>query len=253
LILANPSHSLLNIICRNFKSLPTRIFTTDKSNYQFPYLELAELKNALQDPASRPLLLSNMIWPLWIQHHTNNTSLFIRPEETNIVAKWQIDGLSEASIDPEKVFYLDEKKKYIVYDRHGLIYQQFESTLKEKILQEQILYYEQVQHKQPTHFIINNVPNNGLANKTLIHELIETGLTKVILLDERIQKKMEESEEDGGKLKDILENMKIFSPSKSEINLDAPRNYCPELTAWLEQNLESTTFLVVHLGILEKL
>jgi hypothetical protein len=47
--------------------------------------------------------------------------------------------------------------------------------------------------------------------------------------------------------------MNIRIPAKRHIDLDNPRLFCDRLGKWLEEKLDNAAFLVVHLGILEKI
>ncbi len=251
LILAQPDRALVELVKREKKALPIRILSTDECLAEFPHLPLDQLKDQCQKTYSNLAVLSQQIWNQVLPMPHGSVSLLVRTEEQSAVAKWEVPGMSLASTNPRIISELDPRKSYVIYDRHGLIFEHDKSLLQEKIANRNVLYYEQVQHKQPTSFMIDDASNRESIKLEIVHELIETGLIKVVLLDERIQKISEEVTEHDTKLKEILQHMNIWMPAKANVDLDNPS--CDRLTDWLEKNLESATFLVVHLGILEKL
>jgi hypothetical protein len=251
LILVRPDAPLLELTKRNLKALPIRILTTDENLVEFPCLPHGELKDHCQNASSNLSVRSQTIWNQMLPHPQESVVLLVRTEDQSSIRKWEIPGVSLASIRPSAILELEPRKGYVIYDRHGLIFEQHKSLLQDKIANRNVLYYERVQHKQPTSFMIDDASNKEAIKPEVVHELIETGLIKVVLLDERIQKISEEVTEHDTRLKDILQHMNIWIPEKSKVDLDNPS--CERLTIWLEENLESATFLVVHLGILEKL
>jgi len=253
LILVNPDKQLLRTIKENSKALPIRILTTSPSVAVYPHISLNELKFYLSSGADDIRKRVLAIWKKWLFSQFKTSKLFIRPEDNYIVDKWQISPVSHSSKDTGFIKHLDPKFQYIIYDRHGRIETGYKQALNEMIKSGNIIYYENVQQSEPTYFVINHASSKPELNRKTALELIEAGNIKIIILDERIQKIIEEVEEESHQIRDSLTNMKIIIPSKNIVDLDSPKRYCSQLREWLMDNLIETHFVIVHFGILQKL
>jgi hypothetical protein len=177
----------------------------------------------------------------------------------------------------------DANTKYVVYDRHGDGIATFTKLDKNDILikKQNFLFLEPFRQVQPIAYLLENFPTgnaqspNGerhaIAKKRLVLELIEAGLTKVVILDERIQGflkntvSFKDSTNTYYDLATVFDWMNIYVPSKPNeqrgngddalrIDLDNPRGYEQQIRNWLDQKISGIDdFLVVHLGVLEKL
>lgn len=114
---------------------------------------------------------------------------------------------------------------------------------------------------------IESTTNNSLfyrfksavnVSSQLKYYLLEGILTKIILLDERIQEFTTNSTLDESipiSLQQYYEKMGIFVPSKEACWLNDPYSsiYREKVQGWLEYTISDADFLVVHIGVLEKL
>ncbi len=253
LILDQPSIALLQDVKENLKALPMRILTSGKIDNAFPVINSEALKSLYKDSGDSAEGFCETVWQKWVQAKEPRVKLFIRPEDESTASHWNVDGLSEASITPDRILQLNPEKKYVIYDRHGLIDKDYSEFLEHQIACGQSLYYEPIQHKQPTHFLLSNVPETPCANQKIVNELIETGLVKITLFDERIQKAVEQLHGTNGFEEGMLERMNIFIPPKEKVDLDNPPYFEAAMERWVSEHLPNAAFFVLHLGILEKL
>ena len=253
LILVNPAPDVLAKVQKQRRSLPIRIFTTDPAIKSFPFIKIDEIKFfSVRGTADIQKKVLNL-WQKWLKVYADNTTLIVRSNDEYVLQKWNIYPISETFRNPADFKNIAQESKFVIYDRHGDIARNDEKLLSQKIGDNQVIYYEDVQHNKPTSFIINNASDNAMLNESTALELIESGSTKVIILDERIQKNLEERDENSVNLKDALSRMNIKIPLKFPIDLDDPKNCCKLLEAWLHKTLPDARFLVIHLGILEKI
>ncbi len=256
LILVDPDESVLNLVKKYKKSLPVRIFTTNNELENFPFIALDELNKILAKTDVSELSVTRWLWKCWSQHVAKDAELFIRYGDDSTVAKWEKLGFSESSVSPQAIKNLNSNKRYVVLDRHGEIQKHYQKELEEKLSSGEIAYYQQLQLQQPTHNIITHLTDDRLVGERFVYNLIETGTTKVVILDERIQKLVEPIKERGDTslpLKSRLERMNIIIPPKDKVDLDNPGICYRALTKWVNANLDETMFLIIHFGILEKL
>lgn len=144
-------------------------------------------------------------------------------------------------------------KKYVILDRHGEIHRHDKENLEQKFANNEYIYYERVSHKQPTYFVINHARTNHHLDSGIIYKLIESGSSRIIVLDERVQKVADETVEYDTPLVEILHNMNILIPERTHIDLDNLGQSTRALTKWLIERLHSIDFLIIHLGILERI
>lgn len=128
-------------------------------------------------------------------------------------------------------------------------------------------YYDPYPSAGLTGWLFQSLERNPVRGR-LINELIESALLRVAIVDERLQEAIEGKEGKGVPtynsipMPDIVRGMNIFVPPISKINLaaselgessiegDAQRTV---LNKWIQQQLSVLDFLVIHLGIIEKL
>ncbi len=255
LVLVNPTAEILELVNKNRTALPTRILTTDPNFEQYPHIPYWLLNLSIENnmDVSNPMM-SNL-WHSWIKHKNPKAMLFIRPENSQVLDNWEYDNICQASTKVESVLSVNSDKQYIVFDRHGMVFKNDPPSLKKLIEKQKIIYYEPVEYNQPTCFIIENSAAKEHFAPIRMFKMLEAGLSKIVLLDERIQKAINHKFDHLTKrqVNDILKDMNIWLPEKGYIDLDAPNVYCHLLKEWLADHLADTTFLVVHLGILEKI
>ena len=181
--------------------------------------------------------------------------------------------------------------RLVVYERHGWQLQHGPVMLKEVGREGSPRYLYGTHFYDPhgnRHVIsqaLDNPPPNIEQRRRLALELLEAGACGIILLDERLQElasSMSRFETYGSRrfmLRDLLRYNRIFIPDRPEneeeptgsmrVNLDHPREWESNLKEWLgqfnaawrEEAADGTTevighnvsFLVVHLGVLEKM
>lgn len=105
---------------------------------------------------------------------------------------------------------------------------------------------------------ISRVLDRRVRDASLDHELVEAVLTKIAIVDERIQGFVlkEENKFLGEKLLVGLDKIGIRLPTKEEADLNAP-NFDDQLKVsavnWMSSRASEVHFVVVHLTILEKI
>ncbi len=258
MVLINPSDKLLDVVSNTDtgKALPFRILTTNSSLEMYPYIPEAILKSFLHD---RPKELHHLVLKLWelrISHNNRNIELLIRHNQEPVVKKWQINELATSTKDISYIEHLNPEKRYIIYDRHADIYHKnadYQQMLIDRYQEEKVASYECLQHGQPTCFVVDNAANNSEENRKTAYKMIETGLIRIAVLDERVQGIVADMDEGHCNSQSLWSLGNILIPSKRRVDLDNPRNQCPQLSQWMEEHFARVDFLVIHYGILEKI
>jgi hypothetical protein len=217
--------------------------------------------------------LISQVWKAW--HHEQRKSagyvnqLLLRAKDAKVINGWDDTAhvTVEERIDEDTV---DEANRSVVYDRHGVLLWNNET---EKEFDKE--RYEAIEGVTPAKHLIANPPESKLDREKLALEIIESGSCGVMILDERIQSLLQGKEEPVGSKrtsftlpvsetpqsrgsifdeeKSFLEMMNVWVPGKDHIDLDYPKRKEDELIGWVQGHLEDADFLVVHLGVLEKL
>jgi len=124
-------------------------------------------------------------------------------------------------------------------------------------------YYEAFKTQSPTGLLMAHYSKEPREAQVRLHwELKEAAITRVLVLDERIQKKASEMPSYLEPLAaDYLEELKwanVVIPRPDEIDLyanDYGPEKCQRIYNWIAQQLrqEKVDFIIVHLGIIEKM
>ncbi|MEZ4773610.1 MAG: GNAT family N-acetyltransferase [Bacteroidia bacterium] len=144
----------------------------------------------------------------------------------------------------------------ILFDHH------FMSYAHDKFHPDALFYYEGFSTPSPTGMLLSHLhkESRNVRNRIFL-ELKEAALTRVIVLDERIQKEVMNKQTPDLPMEntylDELRWANIFIPHTDEINLYDDNTYSRKetITLWLENKLStlSPDFCVIHIGILEKI
>ncbi len=126
-------------------------------------------------------------------------------------------------------------------------------------------FYEAFKSPSPIgRLLLEDPSSNENKYKTIVTDiqLIEAALMRILILDERIQREASGTTPSirigNSSTIDQLKWMNIHMPVEEELNLSTAaygERFKEQLVTWLDQKLteENTDFLVIHLGILEKL
>lgn len=140
----------------------------------------------------------------------------------------------------------------IIYDHDGhLLKQEGGYELLKKLK-----FWEHYEGNYPQCSLLENPPSE--FKEILQIQFLEAALTRVVILDERIQSAMIDHEplkkgDHELKMFEVLERMNIFVPFQN-VNLYDPNQY--QITSWLvdsDEKRREFEFLVVHQGILNRL
>lgn len=148
------------------------------------------------------------------------------------------------------------KEKYLLFDCHG------DNPPSKK--DDKIIYYEPFGSSSPSGRLFDESENYTSALKRKIaYGLIDAALTKVVVIDERIQWHVFKSTSMENAR--FFEKMNIYVPSRNEFDLNEQSYRCRQsglnmLVSWIDSQIlpfqksrAGNVFLVVHLGVIEKL
>lgn len=179
--------------------------------------------------------------------------------ETYTKKVWKEKAISDVNLTKGKWNYpsstenRDENSRKIFIDNHN------DEWVK---LKNSDVYYEMC----CSHHTLKRL--NLRSNSVDRNRYFETVFTSVILIDERIQSNVVNSQKDyGGNLlfKEYFEQMGIFIPTGDDADLNSPNfgelsalkntdsNIAHQLKSYLERKINKVDFCVIHLGIIEKL
>ena len=229
----------------------------------------------------------NKIFPLrWIHLKTNQEIDWFKgllrgnPERLilEIWKKWIKQYLAKKNIPTQPIFLVGSgKDKYaglqnragqyenlVLFDEHGGAVLPG-TTGKDPILGPddlgKLLYYQSYSNIEstPKRLNIHELTTNPFQKERLGIEIIEAALTRVIVIDERIQSaagnKQARYPVPGLDYNEELRLMNIYVPRKDEVDLDGGMHDMTNIRKWLKEQLEGkrTDFLVIHFGIIEKM
>ena len=159
-------------------------------------------------------------------------------------------------------------QKVIYFDDHTDALNSGYLKLEEK---EACLYYEPYKSYHATTFLIKSIksssPSAILRRKRLKFELVESALTKIVVLDERVQNEVYHEKE---KLHEKFEEyaaMNIFIPIQEESPqkdegldlskqyINQSKKYTKKLTTWVKKysNDSPLPFVIIHINLIEKI
>jgi len=213
-----------------------------------------EMERYLRGDSAGELTLH--LWRTWLEQYCTNKGLRLAD-----YSLYQIDKGNPLL----PVIHQQPYGKAIVYDHHG-------NFLPDLIDKDELAYYQNYGSVDPTGRIIASRKRGDQAGwEEFRLQLIEAALTKVLILDERIQRQtIEKSEEDNPQYQQqkfiashgitstkdhflTLKRMNIHLPdARGGIVLDRGKQEAPA-REWLRKMLDKkdVDFVVVHLGLLE--
>jgi len=265
LVLLDKDNDVENQLMKNKKRFPIRVLESVHTR------KVTDLVSDIQGGKVDSIdELLTYFWEEWYSKKLSPLKLAIHYEPmSEKPTNWEIEDLSWTigNWTDEKHFpkYVINGNRFVVYDNHA------ESSNQEYFVskgssgrwtrKDCAEFYEPFNKPRPIFNILKNTsPNARTAlKKRLVYELIEAGSTKVAIIDERIQSFLNRTERIGNitfVTSDILNLMNIKCPTKGEgddIDLDNPKAGREKINNWVGQNVREENFLVVHLGILEKM
>ena len=185
------------------------------------------------------------VWQKWVRAYLRRKSVDTLPQ---VLMRLDRPGDAEAivAVSPDNL---------ALFDLHGDALE-----MPVGIDPERLFYYEAVRSNSPTGNLIRHFPGQPPARQQrLLAELIEAVSTHILILDERIQKKAANRQSylgaQHGNFIDQLRWMKIFIPSRTELDLLKARQQKEEVGSWIRERLQSAAvdFLIIHLGTIEKI
>lgn len=193
------------------------------------------------------------LWERWFNElkGSKGYQLLIREK---VQGDWKINGLSLSSDNVEAIAEAIETAKgscFVLFDRHGDVLRK-----KKELFSDSHIIYEPYNNTEPIYPFVSFPLPAALIKKRMVYEMLEAGITKVLLIDERIQERLEDERTFGSgetktklKVKKMLKFMNIYVPE--DINLKNPNKN--DITSWLQQNKEDSLFLVIHQGIIDEM
>ena len=178
-------------------------------------------------------------------------------------AKWIKDYCKKKQLDHSKIqlYILESQDQTIEYANpdHLLIFDLHGSRLATDLKRnlDQLGFYQAYTSVDPTGRILNSTKSlSPTQQETLRLQLLEAAITKVLVIDERIQRDILRISKTGkeGDFFAKLRRMLIYvpDPGENEPNLFQVNNI-PEVEQWLVEKLtqHKFDFVVLHLGLLE--
>ena len=256
ILLVEPSQDHLYKLKKAVNSITKRIFISCisgiKEKTKYTPFDLTVLMSLLKDGKNQ-VEIEAFLWQTWSE------TLWYRqyPNCEGVVRfgkrKGEIDDCCEP-INPssEKV----SEKKYIFFDCHG------ENQLYKD--DDKIIYYEPFGSTSPSGRLFTESEKYTQELKRKIsYGLVDAALTKVVVIDERIQRYAYKNNiHDNAH---VFEKMNIFVPDINTFDLNEQsyrygQNELDLLVSWIDGQIqlnntciEDNVFLVVHLGVIEKL
>lgn len=243
LILVSPSDADYAELQKNSEALPRRIFvcreTLTGARNELKKQELLKILRSCTAMSVRAYL-----WQKWVASNTDNPQLLTIKKAAGTA---EVETLLGNENNPQD--------QSIFFDNHGQRFGQFGTP-------DKVLYYEPYESKSPTGLILNYLPNDDFIKQTLLYELIEAARLKVLVVDERIQHESTKECTVYPKIKQhtnsqILRWMNISIPDVNDVvNLNKQRfnsSDSQSLETYLGSLATSCDFLLIHLGIIEKL
>jgi hypothetical protein len=230
-------------------------------------------ENSLIENRSQELLL--VLWQRWVEHFWSRQGSQGGLPDLRIVedvSRWQLLVESIAcSCTRDSVCSTADPSRWsqptVVYDRHGELVHHVHDN---DCLKCKVLFWEPYEADDPQYQLFTNPPAASSSKKVLKYQLLEAALTRIAILDERVQAAVEEAQpEEVGptfrrrsmSVSAILQDMRVFVPPKQPCDLDDPTcdlddPKLEQLRKWLckaRKQCGGFDFLVVHQGVLDKL
>lgn len=226
-------------------------------NFPFRWLIINNKKEQQQikDEITKNISVAmNKIWSKWLKRFLKNKNLIDLKFDPILNKK---ESIEDINLLIEKI----PKKNLLLFDLHGKA-----SKLK-IITPKKLPYYEAFSSVSAIGSLINSYEKlKKVEQERLTLELKEAAVTSILLLDERIQEEIVETnpniEINKSSSLEQLEWMNIFIPdpkkNKDNINLykeNFSEQEQEQVNNWIKQKLlhSKIDFVVIHLGIIEKM
>jgi len=276
LIAVDPNEEVVDILeDSNFEdsnssnSLPLRILvassdsdTSSRDFEGFPVVSLEEINGLKRNFEADQFLLK--VRKMWHCERHNGECLSLRLDtratDEDTVSIWEDTNRVEVYEEKVSEELRGSVEGTVVFDRHGRL------TVDENFCNDSDTPYEPYDQGTSIYQLLKGAPQNDLRREKLTLEMIEAGATGVAVLDERVQALLEGKTEcfRGGEVekpvREILKWSGVWVPNKTENDLDYPsqidREFFDEVVinkVHSRSKNNGKKFLVVHLGVLEKL
>jgi len=245
----------------NTTSISQRVFSVNHEGKNWPMLSDEVYNKILTDGTN----VNELLYPKWVEFLLKKKNI----ENKSLSILWlkQFSNkepyIFKLTQDSEMPLYEipkneSEQSLQIIFDNHGTHYGEFSNPF----------YYEPFSSNVGIGPRITDHNALSVCEKTILYyELIELAVSKVIILDERVQRKLNEnvsenlivgSSTNNIKIKKVFERMNIHNPdpSSEEANLnseDFEKNKVLEkIKNWIYHHKDGLDYLIIHLGIIEK-
>ncbi len=249
MLFIDPEQELLDHIKANRQFYPLRILyvSKDQNISQLPRLAPRAVEHALK---TKMVSFYAFLWREYIKWLWGNV-----PEIVNVLAVEESGETRTNRYDPAQ----QGGPPRVVFDLHGDYYKIIPAKEKGKV--DRLPYYQAYGSASPTGLILSRLAELEKDMRDwIVCELLEAAFTRVAIVDERIQYEAYNRRDkycEQFSLLESLRRMKIAIPGP-DINLFKQRfsaNDRCNIRAWIERHVskEMTHFIIIHLGIIEKL
>jgi hypothetical protein len=194
-------------------------------------------------------------WELWTTIAYKDCTPKLWVYEDKGLTQWNINGTSrlvQGNAEP------DQGTQVVLYARHGYCNR----------LHNAVRFYEPYgKGVDPISFVMENPPQQEEVRRGLAYQLIDAGLTPILILDERVQemaysvrRAFSEDPEGEKELAFWLRLMRIYVPSKGDLDLESKQLTQESIVNWVTQKVHELSgddflrvppVLVIHQGILD--
>lgn len=199
------------------------------------------LNNWIRDTGHRDELMC-WLWGKWLERYCRNKGLDYAQLCLRVPVLSGEPNVRMPSVDPAQL---------LLYDDHG---QWREDNPNFSIAQ--MGFYQVHRSTDPLGMVLyNTVRLSPIQQELLKYELLETAITEIILIDERLQEEaLQRVVRNQQDLFEVLSLMKVYIPNPQTDGPDLlGKPKLEELELWLKELLTSRKidFVVLHLGLLE--
>lgn len=229
----------------------------DKTRWSMPIMSLTQSELLEQYEGSR---VEEILAASWWKKHLH-LRLDVKEEDIQIMIcgpESRLPGGVVHSFNDNNIPELNQEKSIILFDNHGKLYNRLmrESNLE---LLDKIDFYEPFRKENPQYSLLHEDDS-----PTSLSQLKTAALSKIIILDERIQAMLhKESRYPGLRYEEILSRAGIYVPTKRQVDLDSVAQQQDELVGWFEgmtsqlkqksKRKKALDYLVIHQTLIDKL
>jgi hypothetical protein len=119
-----------------------------------------------------------------------------------------------------------------------------------------ILYWELLRSLSPVRGVVMKPPPNPWVRESQARRLVEAGVLKVAVIDERIQGALTnvlDPDAFNASAHEVLSAMGILVPTRDQVDLAGRALAKDAVGSWATKNCRSVDFLVIHQGILDRI